>query len=169
MDIRVIGDARVSAFRVDRVSAASIDRISIKSNGEDDVKMKRGTFKILVNARCITAGADSGERKGLFNHLFGIHGNRYGYTVTHLASGRICAEANSQASAKAKCEALFALPVDWTLENPLHVISQDTRDACAKIGRLYGNKRMQCATCLGDGSVGQADEGTLAKCPDCTA
>lgn len=78
-------------------------------------------------------GVDTGERTGLLNDLFGIHGNKYGYTITHLVTGLICGEAKKQAEARRKCEALTLLPIDWASENPMESVSEETRLAVRQI------------------------------------
>jgi excisionase family DNA binding protein len=48
--------------------------------------------------------------------------------------------------------------------------AQDCADELeAALAAVPASGAATCKTCLGDGSVGQADEGTLAACPDCAA
>jgi hypothetical protein len=74
--------------------------------------------------------------KGIANELFGIHGNRYGYTITHLASGLKCGEALSQQEARAKCKAFEAMPIDWKQTDPFVNASQETMQAVKKVALL---------------------------------
>jgi hypothetical protein len=96
------------------------------------MKWKRGTFKIASNPNY--PGPNSDERKGVFTDVFGIAGNKYGYTVTHLPTGLKCAKANSQRQAKNKVDKLLAVPgVDWTNVTSFVDYPESTVSAIRKI------------------------------------
>lgn len=87
--------------------------------------MKRGTFKVCVNARAYPP--PSPERTGYYDDLFGIHGNKFGWTITHLTSGLICGEAANAREAREKCAAFRALTIDWKSPNPLGRLTEEMR------------------------------------------
>lgn len=85
--------------------------------------MKRGKFKVAGNPRAIDPIF---ERVGLYDDLFGIHASGREKTITHLASGLKCGEAKTEREARSKCSEFRALPIDWSLVDPIKGLSEET-------------------------------------------
>lgn len=105
------------------------------------MKWKRGEFKVALNPNYVeyssgqikTTEKDNGVRQGYISGPFAIAKSGLTWPVTHLASGKKCADkATKLASAKALCEQLLPL-ADWEQCNPLKTMSEDMRDVIREI------------------------------------
>ena len=87
------------------------------SNPPARIRLTRATFPIKVRE---VSESEPGTRKGYTWGPFGLHGNKFGYTITHLASGLACGETHGFARAKEAMRAMAGVPgIDWTVKDPV--------------------------------------------------
>ena len=91
----------------------------------------RATYPIATNPRAyppLTSG--EATRSGLACTLFGICSDWDGsYSVTHLASGKVCGAASTQRGAKSLCASLAAIrEINWLLTDPLRQVPDSARE-----------------------------------------
>ena len=93
---------------------------------------KRGQYKVTLNTNYLEEKVDGGTRDGYVRYPFAIANESW--AITHLPSGlSLCNRSGKLGEAKRVVDAILALPVDWTLVNPLLPVEEEMRVRVRKV------------------------------------